>query len=94
MLKKVVATMLLAFTLVVVGAQFNRAEAYWGLVVNCREWISLRSYPSTSAPRITTIPLGEWVWINRGYYQDGFLSATYNGMNGYVLDAYIKYIKE
>ena len=78
----------------VIGLQDSKAEAYWGLVVNCREWISLRQYPSTQAPRLTTIPLGEWVWINRGYYENGFLSAEYNGMRGYVLDAYIKYIKD
>jgi len=94
MLKKIFATFLLAVTLVVVGGQFNRTEAYWGLVVNCREWISLRSYRSTEAPRITRIPLGEWVWIYSGSYSNGFLEAEYNGMHGYVLDAYIKYIKD
>ena len=94
MVKKFFATILVAATLVAVGGQFNRAEAYWGLVVNCREWISLRSYPSTEAPRRTTIPLGEWVWIYNNSYTNGFLEAEYNGMRGYVLSAYIKYIKE
>ncbi len=94
MFKKVLATFLLAATLLIVGGQINRAEAYWGVVVNCREWISLRSYRSTEAPRVTTIPLGEWVWIYRNSYSDGFLEAEYNGMHGFVLDAYIKYVKE
>lgn len=94
MVKKFLAVFLLTISLMVVGANDNKAEAYWGMVVNCREWISLRQYPSTEAPRLAAIPLGEWVWINRGYYHDGFLSAEYNGMRGYVLDAYIKYIKE
>lgn len=94
MLKKFLAGFLLAVSLMIIGAQVNKAEAYWGLVVNCNEWISLRQYPSTEAPRLATIPLGAWVWINRGYYHDGFLSAEYEGMRGYVLDAYIKYIKE
>ncbi len=94
MVKKFFAVFLLAATFMVIGLQDSKAEAYWGLVVNCREWISLRQYPSTQAPRLTTIPLGEWVWINRGYYENGFLSAEYNGMRGYVLDAYIKYIKD
>ena len=93
MVKKVFATFLLTVTLLVAGGQFNRAEAYWGLVVNCREWISLRSYPSTEAARLTTIPLGDWVWIN-GSAGNGFLSAEYGGMSGYVLSAYIKYIKD
>lgn len=93
MIKKVFATFLLAMMLVVAGGQLNRAEAYWGLVVNCREWISLRAYPSTEASRLTTIPLGDWVWIN-GTAGNGFLSAEYGGMHGYVLSAYIKYIKD
>ena len=76
------------------GGQNNQAEAYWGMVVNCREWITLRSYPSTEAESLAQIPLGEWVWINRGYYHDGFYSAEYNGRHGYVLAAYIKYVKE
>ena len=94
MLKKIVAAILLAFTLFIVGGQNNQAQAYWGVVVNCREWITLRSYPSTEAASLAHIPLGDWVWINRGYYHDGFLSAEYEGMRGYVLEAYIKYVKE
>lgn len=94
MLKKLFATMILAISFVIIGGQSNQAEAYWGMVVNCREWITLRSYPSTEATSLARIPLGEWVWIHRGYYHDGFLSAEYNGQRGYVLDAYIKYVKE
>lgn len=94
MIKRFLAAIVLAVSLLVVGGQDNRAEAYWGVVVNCREWITLRSYPSTEADTVTRIPLGEWVWINRGYYHDGFYSAEYNGMQGYVLAAYIKYVKD
>ena len=93
MLKKVLLTMVLAVSLLVIGGQDNRAEAYWGLVVNCREWITLRSYPSTEAESLAQIPLGEWVRI-RGRARDGFLAAEYDGQYGYVLAAYIKYIKE
>ncbi|MBR1647027.1 MAG: hypothetical protein IJ685_09655 [Selenomonadaceae bacterium] len=94
MFKKIFATILLAAVLIVVGGQTNRAEAYWGVVINCREWISLRSYRSTEAPRLATIPLGEWVWIYNNTYRDGFLEAEYNGIHGYVLEAYIRYVKE
>ena len=94
MAKKILVTLLLALSFTVIGGQNNQAEAYWGMVVNCREWITLRSYPSTEAASLDRIPLGEWVWIHRGYYHDGFLSAEYNGQRGYVLDAYIKYVKE
>ena len=92
-MKKFLAVFLLAATFAIVGAQ-TKVEAYWGLVVNCREWISLRSYRSTEAPRLARIPLGEWVWIYNNSYSNGFLEAEYNGQHGYVLDAYIKYIKD
>ena len=94
MLKKFFAVLLLTATLLIVGGQSNRAEAYWAVVVNCREWISLRSYPSTEAPRLAEIPLGEWIWIYRGYPNNGFYSAEYNGIQGYVLAAYTKYVKD
>lgn len=94
MLKKMILTIMLTVSLLAIGGQNNQAEAYWGMVVNCREWITLRSYPSTEAESLAQIPLGEWVWINRGYYHDGFYSAEYNGRHGYVLAAYIKYVKE
>lgn len=94
MVKKVFATFLLAVTLLIVGGQSNRAEAYWAVVVNCREWISLRSYPSTEAPRLAQIPLGDWVWIYRDPAQNGFLRAEYNGIQGFVLAAYTKYVKD
>lgn len=93
MLKKFFVTVALAFTLLIVNGQNNQAEAWWGMVIDCNEWISLREYPSTEAYRLTTIPLHEWVWIN-GNASNGFYSAEYNGMRGYVLKAYIKYIKD
>lgn len=93
MLRKFFAMVLLTATLLIVSGQDNRAEAYWGVVIDCQEWISLREYASTEAPRLAAIPLGEWVWIN-GTAGNGFLSAEYNGIRGYVLSAYIKYVKE
>lgn len=57
-------------------------------VVNCDEWISLRASASTSASRITTIPLGAVV----GYISNagnGFYKVSYNGMTGYVLASYL-----
>ena len=94
MVKKFFATFLLAATLLIIGGQNNRAEAYWAVVVNCRDRINLRSYPSTEAPRLAQIPLGEWVWIYNDSYTNGFLMAEYGGMRGYVLNAYVKYVKD
>lgn len=94
MLKKIFLSMLLAVSLVIIGGQSNQAEAYWGVVVNCREWITLRERPSTEAYSLARIPLGDWVWIDRDYYNNGFYRAEYEGMHGYVLAAYIKYVKD
>lgn len=94
MFKKVLATIMLAATILLVGAQENKAEAYWGLVVNCNEWITLRSYRSTEADTLDRIPKGEWVWIYENSYANGFVKARYEGQVGYVLKAYIQYIKD
>ena len=57
-------------------------------VVNCKEWISLRTMPSTSAETITRIPLGEKVvWI--GAAENGFYQINYQGNTGYALAEYL-----
>ena len=94
MLKRIILTIIMTVSFLSIGGHENTAEAYWGLVVNCREWITLRSYPSTEAAALDRIPLGDWVWIHQGYYNNGFYSAEYGGQHGYVLAAYIKYIKD
>lgn len=60
----------------------------WLYVVNCQEWISLRSAANTSASVLTTIPLGEKV----AFLSDagnGFDQVTYNGITGYALSSYL-----
>ena len=94
MLKKIVVAIMLAVSLLIISGQNNQTEAYWGAVVNCREWITLRSRPSTSAESLARIPLGEWVWIYEGYYYNGFYEASYNGRHGYVLAHYISYVTD
>ena len=56
-------------------------------IVNCKSWVSLRAYPSTSSRRETTIPLGATVIAY--YYDDTFAEVTYNGYHGYVLRKYL-----
>ena len=57
-------------------------------VVNCNEWVSLRSAPSTSASRLAKIPLGQ---IVRDCYRasSGFVYGSYNGLSGYVAAQYL-----
>ena len=56
-------------------------------VVNCNEWISLRTAPDTSASTITRIPLGESArYISEA--GNGFYQVSYNGQVGYALAEY------
>lgn len=57
-------------------------------VVNCNEWITLRTSPSTSASEITKIPLGASVsYIESA--PDGFYKIAYMGKTGYALASYL-----
>lgn len=61
-------------------------------VANCKEWITLRTSPSTSASEITKIPLGQ----SMGYIgsaSNGFDKVSYNGNTGYVLSQYVSFDK-
>ena len=58
-------------------------------VINCRDWVSLRTSPSTSAPRIAKVPLNAKVYV---YDQvGGFCHCEYNGMDGWILASYLGY---
>lgn len=78
--------------------QAHTGDCYWARVVNCNEWISLREYPSTSAPRLARIPLGAVVKIFKYNAMDrahpspynGFYSTNYNGMRGWCLMDYLR----
>ena len=65
------------------------AGSYLGTmrVVNCDSWVSLRSYASTSASRITTVPLG--AYVTAYYYNSEFTECYYNGYHGYILSTYL-----
>ena len=90
MFKKILASMLLVAALLVVGGQDNTAEASWyARVVNCEEWISLRAQPSTAAQRLAAVPLGAIILITDRYDDGYFVSAQYNGLNGYVLKEFL-----
>ena len=57
-------------------------------VVNCQEWISLRSTPSTSASKLAEIPLGATVQFI-SVASNGFYKVSYNGQVGYALASYL-----
>ncbi len=78
--------------------QAHTGEDYWARVVNCNEWISLREYPSTSAPRLAKIPLGTVVKVSKYHGMDGadpspcdgFIRTQYNGQYGWCLMNYLR----
>ena len=57
-------------------------------VVNCQEWVSLRSSPSTSSSQLARVPLGAWV-TGCESADNGFIRCEYNGQTGYVLAKYL-----
>ena len=70
-----------------------RGASYNGIVVNCEEWISLRSAPSADANVIAKLPLGTVVIVYDGpsYGINGFYPVEYEGMKGYCLKDYLEY---
>lgn len=58
------------------------------VVVNCKEWITLRSTPSVEADSLAHIPLGTTVkYIEPA--ENGFYCIEYNGQRGYGLQSYL-----
>ena len=57
-------------------------------IVNCKNWVTLRSSPSTKASTVTRIPLGAYVEAYQ--YDSQFMECYYDGMHGYVLKRYLK----
>ena len=87
--RKVLALALLVMLLATVAAPAIARGRYLGTmrVVNCREWVTLRSGPSTSAGTVDRVPLGAKV---EAYYFDGeFTECYYQGQHGYILSTYL-----
>lgn len=73
------------------GSSASRSSDYLGkrTIVNCREFVTLRKYASTSAPTVTKVARGQVV---DAYYYDGeFCRCFYNGLEGYILSYYLGY---
>ena len=56
-------------------------------VINCREWVSLRSSPDKNSDRIAAVPLG--ARVEAYYYNSEFTECYYNGCWGYILSTYL-----
>ena len=70
------------------SAQINTIIYPTYYVVNCKQSITLRTSPSTSAGEICQIPLGSAVSY-MGSVENGFYKIIYNGSTGYGLASYL-----
>ena len=70
------------------SAQLNTIIYPTYYVVNCKQSITLRTSPSTSAGEICQIPLGSAVSY-MGSADNGFYKIIYNGSTGYGLASYL-----
>ena len=57
-------------------------------VVNCDNWVTLRSSPSTKASSVAKVPLGDYVEAYK--YDSDFYECYYEGMHGYILKKYLR----
>lgn len=62
------------------------------VIANCKEWVTLRSAPSTSATALARIPLGTRVAVWDVDSRNGFLPVRYKKIKGYVLEQYLKFV--
>ena len=58
-------------------------------VTNCKEWVSLRSGPSSSTRQLAKVPLGT-VLTDCYQAENGYIWVKYNGQGGYISDDYLK----
>ena len=67
----------------------SKTGSYMGdmTIVNCNDWVTLRSKPSTSASTVTRINWGEIV--EAYYYNSQFAECYYMGLHGYILLKYL-----
>lgn len=92
--KKMKKTVSVLLIVLIFCASFAWAEgSYIGNmeVVNCKEWVSLRSEPTTEAERITKVPLGSIV--SECYMlENGWVYGLYCGQYGYISADYLFHI--
>lgn len=87
--RKVLALALMVTLLMTVAAPAFARGSYLGTlrVVNCRDWVTLRSRPSTSAGTVDRVPLG--ARVEAYYYNSQFTECYYAGQHGYILSTYL-----
>lgn len=71
---------------------FTLGESFPGnqMVVNCKEWVSMRESPDASAKRVVKVPLGAVVTSCVTWYAGEFIYCEYKGYTGYISSAYLR----
>ena len=59
----------------------------YATVVNCNEWVTLRSSPSTKASSVCKVPLS--ASVEAYYYNSEFSECYYLDLHGYILNSYL-----
>lgn len=93
-MKKSFVSLFLVFSLILSFASVSKAEDVFGheyRVDKCREYITLRDEPRTSAREVTRVPLGATVTAFTEA-ENGFMYVNYMGQTGYVLERYLTYV--
>ena len=81
--------MLLALLVIALCIPFGALAETAMKIVNCQDWVSLRSAPSTQAERLAQVPLGALVTGEYDPYA-GFSYCSYEGVSGYILNEYLE----
>ena len=72
------------------GAAFHRTEGPNMRVVNCKDYVSLRSKANKSSTRLAKVPLGASVLAYPDEEQNGFILCVYQDEYGYILAEYLE----
>ena len=58
-------------------------------IVNCQDWVSLRSAPDSGSERLAQVPLG--AYVNGEYdFDSDFSHCSYGGVSGYIMNKYLE----
>ena len=89
MLKRIALLLTAALLMAALGTAALAKGEYLGTltVVNCSNWVTLRSRASTSSDSVTKVPLG--AKVEAYYYNSQFTECYYRGMHGYILSTYL-----
>ena len=72
------------------GAAFRREEGPNMRIVNCKDYVSLRSKADKSSTRLAKVPLGASVLAYPDEEQNGFILCVYQDQYGYILAEYLE----